>query len=101
MSKKILFALALLLSACPRPLPPPTPPTPGTADAGPPDEAKRPCLAVCRTLARLGCPAAAPTPEGASCTRVCENVQNSGVLTWKIDCMKKAKTCDEADQCNQ
>lgn len=103
MTRALFALLALALTACPKPLPPPGPIPPAQADAGATDadEAKRPCLAVCRRLSKLGCPAAKPTAEGTSCTVVCENVQSSGVIAWKLDCMKVAESCEAADRCNQ
>jgi hypothetical protein len=52
-------------------------------------------------MAKLGCPAARPTAEGTSCTVVCENVQSSGVVSWKLDCMKAALTCEAVEKCNE
>lgn len=105
---KSVFAIALLTligCACPKPIPPPGPSP--VVDAGVPeeetdaDEVTRPCLAACRRLIKLGCEAGKPTPEGTSCTRVCENVQSSGVVSWNINCIKTATSCEAADECNQ
>jgi hypothetical protein len=95
------FVLLIFLAGCPKPFPP-TPPGPGTTDAGTDaEEAKRPCLAACRRLSKLACESARPTPEGASCTLVCENVQASGVISWNIECIRKAESCAAADLCNR
>lgn len=96
----LLLSLPLLLG-CPRPIPPPPPgPSPVTDGGSETDEARRPCLAVCRRLTALGCPSARPTAEGASCTVVCENLQSSGVAKLDVECMKKAASCEAADKCN-
>lgn len=106
MKKLTLAALLLFACACPKPIPPPGP-IPPVVDGGvteeetDADEAARPCLAACRRLIKLGCEAGKPTPEGTSCTRVCENVQSSGIVTWNIDCIKTATSCKAADECNQ
>jgi hypothetical protein len=91
--------IVIFLAGCPRL--PPAPPGPPTEDAGTDaDEAKRPCLAVCRNLAHLGCEAARPTAEGTSCTRVCENVFDSPIK-WNLDCRKRATSCDAVDACER
>ena len=85
--KRILFACLLALASCnPRPVPdPPIPPAT--------------CADVCQHMAALNCAAATPTPRGAPCAAVCENVQNSGNMTWNLNCRAKAATCDAVDAC--
>ena len=84
--KRLLLLLALV-AGCP--IPPPVPP-PGSATCGD----------VCKRLAELECPAAKPTPNGVSCTAVCENVQASNLIRWNLDCMAAALTCETADRCS-
>lgn len=93
---KLLF-LMVLACACTRPMPGPGP-VPGQVDAGQ-DEAKRPCLIVCRKQSQLQCPAAQPTPEGHSCTVVCENLTSSGIATYDFACVKRAQICADIDNC--
>lgn len=104
MTRAILILLAL---GCVRPVPPPNPnppPPDPIVDAGVTEEETdasdkgRPCLAVCRNLLKLGCPAAKPTPEGASCTKVCENTLDSPIK-WDLECRRTAVSCEAADRC--
>jgi hypothetical protein len=90
---RLLAALVLAagLAGCP-PKPPPPPEKPGPA-GGPG------CDVGCARLAELGCDAAKPTPQGASCIEVCQNVQASGITSWDIPCMQRATSCPEADKC--
>lgn len=81
-----LWAL-LVCAACPPPKPPPPPPGAAT------------CQDVCRHYTELGCEAARPTAEGASCAEVCHNVQDSTVVRWDLDCRARAVTCAAADAC--
>jgi hypothetical protein len=117
---KSLFALvALALCACqschpvigpfppdPAPAPQPDPPSPWDAapDAGPPAPPPAPapagaCAAACSRLAALGCPEAKPTPNGATCTDVCLNAEDSGVLSMQTDCVVQASDCPAARAC--
>ena len=57
------------------------------------------CEAACARLAELGCPEAEPTPEGATCTEVCENVEHSGAVTLNPACVVGIDSCDELDPC--
>jgi hypothetical protein len=87
--KLLLVGLVPLVSAgCPPQPPTPVPP-PGPAT----------CADVCRHYAELGCDASKPTPEGAICTEVCENVRSSTVVVWDLDCRAHAPTCAKADAC--
>ncbi len=114
--------LAFCLAACPRPSP--VPPTPDAdsgggdllPDAGPIvdasdldasgdpdadllDAASYTCSNWCAHAAKLGCPAAKPTPKGASCAVVCSNATTGGAITWNLRCRIGAKTCAAADAC--
>lgn len=89
-----LALLLLVLAGCPRPVPPPVPP-------GPADAAAASCASMCARLADLGCPAAKPTPEGASCEKVCQNVQDSGLILWNLECRTRAPTCAAIDECER
>jgi hypothetical protein len=57
------------------------------------------CAAACDHLRALHCPAAVPTPEGATCEDVCVTVQRSGILTWDLECRARAASCDAIDAC--
>jgi hypothetical protein len=119
MIKTIAIFAALALVACqschpvlgpfpPDPAPQPDPaPAPWDAapDAGPkPPPAPSPvpsgaCAAACAHLAALGCPEAKPTPKGATCTDVCLNAEDSGVLSMQPDCVVRAVDCPAANAC--
>jgi len=59
------------------------------------------CEQVCKHMTALDCPSAQPTPNGASCVEVCENVQSSGMIEWNLDCRAAAATCESADECER
>jgi len=84
---KRLGLILFLLTGCPQP-PRPVPP-PGAAT----------CADVCKRYEALGCPAGKPTPKGAPCVAVCENVQTSGVLKFNLECRVRAASCADADHC--
>lgn len=84
------FLLALTFAACATtPLPPVPPPQPATAT----------CADVCANMAKLDCPSAKPTARGATCERVCQNFQDSGIATWDLPCRSVALSCATADLC--
>jgi hypothetical protein len=58
------------------------------------------CSAWCARATTLKCPAAKPTPGGASCVDVCTNA-NSGPAKWNLKCRVAAKTCAAADACER
>lgn len=87
----IAFGLAFLVlsvSCVTTPVPPPVPP-PGTPT----------CDTACARLEALGCPAAKPTPAGDPCQAVCANLEDSGIITYGVECVTKAESCAEADAC--
>lgn len=86
--KHLACLWALLVCACP-PTPRPPVPPPGSAT----------CADVCRHYGELGCEAARPTGAGAVCVDVCQNVQDSTVVHWDLDCRARALTCAAADAC--
>lgn len=57
------------------------------------------CTAWCLHAAALKCPAAKPTPKGATCAEVCTNAQSG--LKWDLKCRAAAKTCAAADACEK
>ena len=94
----LLTASLLSTTACP-PKPVPVPPTP-TADGGAPDT-DADCNSVCDRWRDLGCSEADPTPEGARCEEVCENVQGSGIVRWDLDCRASVASCADIDACER
>lgn len=80
----------LLLPGCDRGAnPPPFPPyRPGTT-----------CAASCAHRAELGCLDATPSPKGATCETMCEDVNKSGLAKWPTDCLVVTRTCDEGRSC--
>lgn len=88
----LAFAIVITLTGCPKPLPPPVPPTDW-------DGGSATCETACARLQQLGCPAGRPTPKGAPCQAVCENVMSSGLIEWQLDCVARAITCGETDRC--
>jgi len=78
---------ALLIMGCPPP--PPDDPDPTVS-----------CEATCAHWEELGCAEAEPTPGGATCTEVCENVMHSGgLMYWNLDCRSVVSDCAEIDDC--
>ena len=84
-------ALAAPLAGCPDPkVPdPPVDPDGGTATT---------CDAVCAHWSDLGCEEAKPTPDGASCVEVCENLQE-GNLKDDLECQAAVTSCEQIDDC--
>jgi hypothetical protein len=54
---------------------------------------------ACRRLLALDCPAGRKTPRGATCAEVCENVVESGIVSWDLTCLSSASSCAAADRC--
>lgn len=83
------------VAGCPiTPVPTPPPPTPTDGPAT--------CRDACARLLILHCPAGEPTPEGASCEKVCENHQKQTEtlgLSWDLNCVTMAMSCAIADDC--
>lgn len=105
-----LFALcALFASTCqvgPFPPSPAPSPQPTPAPAPSPDPAPQPaptpssaCAAACARFAALGCQEAKPTAAGASCVAVCQNAEDSGVISLGPDCVAHADSCASATAC--
>lgn len=86
----------ITLAGCPRREPVPPTPTP-VVDAG----SSATCSDWCVHAATLGCSASKPTPNGAPCERVCQNVQDSVVIRWNLTCRATAATCKAADECER
>jgi hypothetical protein len=68
---------------------------PKPTDAGSPSE----CSAACKHLRELGCEEGKPTPAGASCEDVCNNVERSGTVTLHPACVIHIKHCNEIQSC--
>ncbi len=91
-----IAVVALLLGpGCPPP--PPEPPPPPSPDGGVPAT----CESMCAHWAELECDVAEPTPGGASCAEVCENVQDSGIIEWDLECRSRVVTCPAIDRCER
>jgi hypothetical protein len=85
---KALFVLiALVVSSC-YPILNPVPT--GTAS----------CSSVCENGRSLKCDFAKDSPGGALCEDNCLNIQESGIVSWDLDCMTAAGSCSEIDRCN-
>lgn len=92
-------------AGCPKPSPTPIPPPipePQVWDAG--DEPIAPpieytCADLCKHMFDLHCMGAEPTPNGATCLDVCQNLQTSGVVVLDLKCRTKARTCAAIDAC--
>lgn len=91
--KKSLILLALLLVGCPKKEP--------VVPVPPPEWIEGTCSEWCLNAELLSCPAAKPTRGGASCTTVCENAQATGYARWNLGCRSRAKSCAEADRCEE
>lgn len=81
------FGVGLVVTGC-RTFPPPKP-IDGAAT----------CADACDRGTVLGCPWAAPTPNGETCVEVCENAVASGLVALGLGCMASAGSCSEADAC--
>ena len=108
----ILGALASVLTRCHVQPPPPGPPK--DFDAGPPDPQPPPgvdwCVEACRTLERLQCPWAAPTPgddgvlgtkDDGTCVSVCWTAEEQPETTLHPGCVAVAQTCEAAEACTR
>lgn len=86
-----MFMLLFGLQGCPPPhVPDPKPELDGAAPAT--------CEAVCAHWADLSCEEAKPTPAGASCVDVCDNLQQ-GNLKEDLECQVAVTSCDQIDGC--
>lgn len=90
------LALASILAAC---TPPPEPLNPDLPSKRPEAGSHDDCTAACAHLAELGCEEARPTPAGATCVQVCDNVEQSGATTLDVACVERAPTCEAVDEC--
>ena len=88
MNRLTVFALALTAIACS-----------GATCRVPVRPATASCATACERLVELGCPAAEPTPKGASCEEVCLNAERSGLALWGVNCITSAPDCAAADEC--
>jgi hypothetical protein len=86
MARYLVFALFLLGCPPPKPVPPETQVT---------------CAEVCQHWEKLGCEEAEPTPNGGTCEDVCLNVQESGIISWDLDCRAEIASCDQVDSCEE
>lgn len=89
--KRLLFVLPFFLLGCPK--------DPVTPKPVPQDYLPGTCAGWCTHATELHCEAAKPTPNGASCTTVCENLEASGITHLNLGCRAKASSCTAADAC--
>jgi hypothetical protein len=102
-----LMLVAFLWRGCGsdfKPAPPEEPALPPFADgggfgAGGTGGQGRACERACKRLEQLGCPEAEPTPGGVSCVTVCENVEDSGVVSLDPECVARVRSCAEIEAC--
>ena len=98
------------IAGCPKPLPTPNPPTPDAVDATTPAPAPTPtvdassnagytCTTVCTNLKNRKCPGANKTVKGSTCVDVCQNTQDSGIVSWDLKCRSTQTTCAAIDAC--
>lgn len=90
MKLKLPITFVLLVISC-GPRIDANPPTP---DAGP-----YTCATWCAHARVLSCTAGKPTPRGAPCEEVCQNMQASGPVQLDLRCRTHAPTCAVADEC--
>jgi hypothetical protein len=71
------------------PMPPPAPMPPGGAT----------CATACARGRALGCDWAKATPSGVECDAVCTIFEASGTLSYGVECVTNARTCEDAEPC--
>jgi hypothetical protein len=104
--------LLICMAGCPKPLPNPNPPSPDAVDATTPAPTPSPtptvdassnagytCTSVCTNLKNRKCPGANKTVKGSTCVDVCQNTQDSGIVTWDLKCRSTQTTCAAIDAC--
>ena len=105
--RALLVSVVLLSTVgCPKDPVPPVPDADAASDpvpdaASPPtttDASTPSCATWCAHATELKCPAGRLSPSGATCATVCINTLD-GPAAFNVACRTKAKTCDEADQC--
>lgn len=94
---KIFFVLLMINSCTLPPLPEPVEPEP----IEPLPDTNVTCEGVCIRAEALGCKWSVPTPHGTTCKMMCEQIQNSGIILWDLECRSTAKTCREMDACER
>jgi hypothetical protein len=86
------FVALCILGACPpKPIPPQPPIHDGDAT----------CADACARAREMECEFAKPTPNGATCEDVCQNIQDKGLFSLDLDCRVAARTCKQAEACEQ
>jgi hypothetical protein len=91
----LVALVGLWLASCGH-VPPPPPLPPGGATCSTACARGR---ALVGTDGKPGCEWARPTPSGATCEAVCESFEASGTLTYGVECVTTAPTCDAAETC--
>jgi hypothetical protein len=104
MIKALVLSVTLLVSTCqtgpfPKPTPQPEPIDPWPDGAAPARDGGTPagCAAACDWWTVHDCPEAKPTAKGATCVEVCQNTEDSGVISLGLDCVVHADS--QADPC--
>jgi hypothetical protein len=93
---RLALVLLVLTLGCHGCHPSPAPLTP-TAGDGAPGSYPATCDGLCALEASLGCPAAQPTPAGASCAVVCANQASAGIAPWDLGCRVRQTSCADID----
>lgn len=86
---RALIYLVAYLASCSDPPPPVNPDEPTI----PPSKLRATCVDACLHLSELGCPDAQPTPDGASCSEVCES------LPIRPACLASVTICEQTAAC--
>lgn len=57
------------------------------------------CAKACSHFADLDCEEAKPTNGGISCTQVCVNMQESGLISYDLACAATVTSCEAISAC--
>lgn len=75
-----------------------------------PDTFDTPCERACNNIRYMGCKGAEGSPgpdedygneDDVDCEDVCERIMNEGDFSIEPECVAKAKTCEEVDECGK
>ncbi len=88
----VSLPLSVAVAGCWSPGPPPQPPKPEPVEGAT-------CASACDRFRELGCPEGEDTAGGGTCEEVCQNVQDSGIIEWDLECRTGVDACDQVDSC--